>query len=251
MTRVLVAGGTGTLGKEVVRALAAAGHTVRIASRHPRPAGRPTEHEWTTVDYGSGAGLADALAGVDAVVLATSAYRDAAIVRAVAGAADPSTHLVYVSIVGIDDIPMPYYAQKLAAEKAASSSGRPWTILRATQFHDLALALVRTLAKPPGVMLLPRGLKMQPVAAAEVGERLTELAVGDPAGRVDDLGGPQVLGIDELATAYLKATGRRRRIVPVPVPGRMMRALASGTNLTPRHADGRQTFAEFLMDRTH
>lgn len=248
MSTVVVAGGTGTLGREVVRALADGGHRPRIASRHPRPAGHARDHEWATVDYRSGAGLADALAGADSVVLATSALRDAAIVRAVAAAAPPKLPLVYVSIVGIDDIRMPYYARKLEAERELVASSRPWTILRATQFHDLVLAMVRALAKPP-VLMVPRGLSVQPVSAAEVGDRLAELAVADPAGRVPDMGGPEVLGVAEAARSYLRAAGIQRRIVPVPAPGRMMRALAGGANLTPEHATGRQTFEQFLAER--
>lgn len=248
MTAVLVAGGTGTLGREVVAALGAGRHRARIASRRPRPAGRPIEHEWAAVDYPSGAGLADAVRGVDSIVVCTSALRDATVVRALIDAADPSTPLVYISIVGIDRIPMGYYRQKLAAEDLVVRSGRPWTILRATQFHQLALGLVTALAKLP-VMLVPRGLSLQPVSPVEVALRLADLAVGEPAGRVPDLGGPQVLGITELARAYLDAAGRRRRIVPVRVPGRMMRALADGSNLTPEHADGVQTFDQFLADR--
>jgi uncharacterized protein YbjT (DUF2867 family) len=248
MAAVLVAGGTGTLGREVVAALAAGGHRVRIGSRRPRPAGRPIEHQWAAVDYRSGAGLADAVRGVDSIVVCTSAVRDATVLRPLIEAADPSTHLVYISIVGIDRIPMVYYRQKLAAEDVVSGSGRPWTILRATQFHPLALGLVGALAKPP-VMLVPRGLSLQPVSPIDVGRRLADLAVGEPAGRVPDLGGPQVLGITELARAYLDAVGRSRRIVPVRVPGRMMRALADGSNLTPEHADGVQTFGQFLADR--
>jgi uncharacterized protein YbjT (DUF2867 family) len=248
MSTVLVAGATGTLGREVVAAVAAGGHRVRIASRHPRPAGRSLEHQWSVVDYRTRAGLADAVRGVDSIVVSTSALRDAAVVRALIDAADPGTHLVYISIVGIDRIPMVYYRHKLAAEEAVVRSGRPWTILRATQFHQLALLLVAGLAKPP-VMLVPRGLSIQPVAAADVGRRLAELAVGEPAGRVPDLGGPEARSITELARAYLDATGRRRRIVPVRLPGRMMRALAAGCNLALEHADGEQTSAEFLAER--
>ncbi len=248
MSTVLVTGGTGTLGREVVRALAAGGHRVRIASRHPRPTGQPMEHGWAVVDYRSGAGRADALAGVDAVVLATSALRETAPVRAMIDGTPPSTHLVYISIVGVDRIPMPYYAQKLAAERVVIESGRPWTILRATQFHDLALSMMKALARPP-LMLLPRNMSLQPVSAKDVGHRLAALATADPAGRVADLGGPQILTVAEMAAAYLRATGKHRRIVSVPLPGKMMRALADGANLVPQHAEGSQTFAEFLAER--
>ena len=243
-----MAGGTGTLGHEVVRALAAVGHRVRIASRHPRPADAALDHEWAVVDYRSGAGLADAVAGVDAVVLATSALSDAPIVRAVADVTRPTTHLVYISIVGIDRIHMPYYTRKLAAEQALMATRRPWSILRATQFHDLVLGLARALARPP-VMMVPRGLSVQPVSAAEVADRLAALAVGEPLGRLPDMGGPEVLGIDDVARAYLRAARIHRPIVSVPLPGRMMRALAGGSNLTPEHADGHQTFEEFLAER--
>lgn len=272
MRTVLVMGGTGTLGREVVRALAAAGHRPRIASRRPRPAsathradGTPRTDgadgadrtdgtdgtdgvEWATVDYTTGAGLADAVAGADAVVLATGAPRDAGITRAVIRATDPATHLVYISIVGVDRVPMFYYRHKLDAERVLTSSERPWTVLRATQFHDLALTMVRALARPP-LVLVPRGAQLQPVSAAEVGARLAQLAVAPAAGWAPELGGPEVLGVDDLARTYLRATGRRRRIASVPIPGRIMGAVARGALTSPQHATGRRTFEQFLAER--
>lgn len=81
-------------------------------------------------------------------------------------------------------------------------------------------------------------------------DRLAELAAGRPAGRVEDMGGPQVLGFEEAARAYLAVVGRRRRIVPVPLPGRTYAAFRRGGHLTPAHAVGRGTFAEFLARQT-
>lgn len=192
MTTVAVVGGTGNLGGEVVRALLAAGHRARIVSRHPRPEGHTPEADWAVVDYRSGAGMADAFRDADSVIVSTSALRDSRIVDAVAhalhGSARPHTHLVYISIVGADRVPMPYYRAKVTAERAVVDAGLPWTILRATQFHDLAASMMRALARSP-VMLLPKGARLQPVSVAEVGDRLATLAGGEPAGRADDLGG--------------------------------------------------------------
>lgn len=245
MSTIAIAGGTGRLGGAVVTQLADRGHHARIVSRHPRPAGDPGTHPWATVDYSSRAGLADAFDGVDAIVLATGALRDAPAVRAVAHAAPAGTPLVYISIVGIDDVPMPYYRQKLLGERAVIDSGLPWTILRATQFHTLAASMLGALAKPP-VMLVPKGVTAQPVSHVEVAARLADAATAEPAGRLPDMGGPEVAPLEEFARMYLDATGLSRRVVPVTLPGRMMAALTAGALTTPDHRDGHQTFGEFL-----
>lgn len=245
MSIIAVAGATGTLGRHVIAAIAARGHAPRIVSRHPRPARTPRDIHWETVDYRSRAGVADAFADADAIVVATSAFKDAATVRAIASAAPATAHLVYVSIVGVDAVPMPYYRQKLAAERAVVDSGLPWTILRATQFHDLAASMLRAAARPP-VMFLPRGVRLQPISAPVVAERLAILADGEPLGRAPDLGGPVVTAVTDLARQYLDARHLRRRIVEVPVPGRFAQSLAAGGLTTANHAIGTQTFAEYL-----
>src|SRR5699024_6352040 len=113
---------------------------------------------------------------------------------------------VHTSIVGIDRVPMFYYRAKLAGERALQQSAHPWTILRATQFHDLAWSLARAVTRPP-VALLPRGVRLQPVSAGEVGARLAELAVGAPVGRAPDFGGPEVLGLEEIVRIVLSGGG--------------------------------------------
>ncbi|MFI9153167.1 SDR family oxidoreductase [Streptomyces sp. NPDC053367] len=244
MTTILVTGGTGVLGRLVTERLRADGHEVRVLSRHAQP---------YAVDLREGgSGLDAALAGVDTVVHCASTPRggdERAAANLIEAARRAGTgHLVYISIVGVDRVPFGYYKSKLAVERLVEQSGLGWTTLRATQFHDLLVQLFQGLAKPP-VMLLPAGVSDQPIEVAEVAGRLAELAVGAPAGRVPDMGGPEVRSLDSLARAYLSATGRRRPLVRVPLWGTAYRAFREGGHLTPEPAVGKGTFEEYLERR--
>ncbi|MGW2722456.1 SDR family oxidoreductase [Streptomyces sp. NPDC001492] len=244
MTTILVTGGTGTLGRLVTERLRADGHEVRVLSRHSRP---------YAVDLRKGgAGLEAAVAGVDTIVHCATTQTggdEKAAGNLVAAARRAGVgHLVYISIVGVDRVPYPYYRTKFAVEKLIEESGLGWTVLRATQFHDLLVMVFKALAKLP-VMLLPGRLSDQPVEVAEVAARLAELAAGAPAGRVEDMGGPEIRTFESLARAYLKATGRRRAVVNVPLWGRAYRAFRSGGHLAPEHAVGKGTFEEYLAGR--
>ncbi|WP_347350302.1 NAD(P)H-binding protein [Intrasporangium sp.] len=239
--RVLVTGGTGVLGRSVVAALQRSAVEVRVLSRGIRPVTGLSNVELVTGDVRKGEGLETALRDVDVVVHCTQPV-DAVIERALRA---DRPHVVYISIVGVDSIPFGFYPTKLADERHLAASGLPWSVLRATQFHDLVAALLLGLSGPP-VMLLPKGVRIQPVEVAEVGERLAALALGAPTGRIDQLGGPEVRTMRSLGEAVLDRTRRRRRIVEVPVPGKAGQAFAAGHNLAPEHADGRTTFEQYL-----
>ncbi|NMO32855.1 SDR family oxidoreductase [Streptomyces sp. GMY01] len=244
MSTILVTGGTGTLGRLVAERLRADGHEVRVLSRHSRP---------YAVDLREGGpALDEAVAGADTVVHCASSPRggdEEAAGHLIAAARSAGVaHLVCVSIVGVDRVPFGYYQTKHAVERLVVESGLGWTLLRATQFHDLLVDLFERLAKPP-VMLLPAAVGDQPVEVAEVADRLAELAVGAPAGRVPDLGGPEVRSLESLARAYLRAVGRRRPILNLPLPGRAYRSFREGGHLAPRRAVGKRTFEEFLTAR--
>lgn len=246
---VLVTGGTGMLGRLVVAGLSEAGQPVRTSSRRPAPEGRRPE-EWATANLLTGAGVAEAVSGAGTVVhCATSGGRRSEVTatRTLVEAAGRAgcRHLLYVSIVGVDRVPFPYYRGKLAAEEIVAGSGVPYTILRATQFHDLLRAVFAWGARPP-VMLVP-DLPFQPVDVREVAARVVELATGDPAGRADDLGGPEVREATDLARGYLATTRRRRAVLPVRLPGRIFRAYRQGGHLAPDHATGRTTFEQYLV----
>src|SRR5215203_212415 len=256
---ILVTGGTGTLGRLVVRRLRDAGCDLRVLTRHSDAA--KDGIEFMTGELTTGQGIAPAVDGVETIVhLAGSAKGDEDKTWNLLRAASSQTllsHLVYISVVGAERIPIDspvdramfgYFASKWAAEKVIEDSGLPWTTLRATQFHDLMLMVAQALAKLP-VVPVPAGFRVQPVEADEVAARLVELTLGEPAGLVPDMGGPRVYGAAELLRSYLRATQRRRLIVPVWVPGKAARVFRAGANLAPEQAVGRRTWEEFLAER--
>ena len=258
MDPILVTGGTGTLGRHVVRRLSEAGWDVRVFAR------RTGKHEngvrFMTGDLLSGAGIDAAVDGVATIIHCAGSNKgdEAAtqnLVQAAARAGRP--HLVYISVVGAERMPVSgrvdrmmfsYFDMKRQAEQVIAGSGLPWTTIRATQFHDLIFIVVETLAKSP-VVPIPSGVAFQPVDLDEVAARLVELALGQPSGLVSDIGGPRVYGMAELIRGYLERTHRRRLLVPLWLPGKAARALRAGANLAPEHAAGTRTWEEFLADR--
>jgi uncharacterized protein YbjT (DUF2867 family) len=240
---LLVTGATGTLGRPTVTILRASGHQVRALSRRAGPG-------LVTGDLLTGAGIADAVAGVDTVLhLATSGTKDVALTRTLLDAIRTSevSHLVLISIVGVDRIPLGYYRGKVEIERLTVESGMPHTILRATQFHDLVAGLFSATRRLP-VIIAP-AVSMQPIAADEVAQRLVELAGSGPAGRVPDIGGPQQRPLRDLAQSWRAAVGSRRPIVPLRLPGKIFAALRAGHGMVPGPGYGRTTFEQYLSER--
>jgi uncharacterized protein YbjT (DUF2867 family) len=265
----LVTGGTGTLGRLVVPHLVQAGGKVRVLSRHPRSAtgeGAAEGIEFMVGDLDTGQGIDAAVAGAGVIVhcaggrkgdgdKARTLVRAASRAEGLEGAGAP--HLVNISVTGADRVPQDgrldrtmfgYFGMKLDAEQVIAGSGLPWTTLRATQFYDLLLMVARAMARLP-VIPAPSGVRFQPVDAGEVAARLAELALGPPSGLVPDLAGPRIYPMAELVRGYLRAAGKRRPVVPVPLPGRAARAVRDGANLAPERAVGRRTWEEFLAER--
>jgi uncharacterized protein YbjT (DUF2867 family) len=157
-------------------------------------------------------------------------------------------HLVLISIVGIDDIPLAYYRDKVVIERLVRESGLPYSVLRATQFHSFVESMFTAQRRSP-VVVAPR-LPLQPIAVDEVADRLVELTGSAPTGRVADIGGPEQHGLADLARLWARATGTRRPVVPLSLPGKLFAAYRAGSALVPGPAYGRQTFAEHLAARS-
>ncbi len=260
MDPILVTGGTGTLGHHVVRRLVDAGRDVRVLTR--RTGGREESRlHLARGDLLSGAGIAAAVDGVATIIhCAGSNKGDEVATKNLVDAASRAgrrPHLVFISVVGAERIPISgridrmlfgYFEMKRKAEEVVAGSGLPWTTIRATQFHDLVLTVAEHLAKLP-LVPIPSDVSFQPVDSDEVAARLVELSLGSPSGLVSDIAGPRVHTAAELFRAYLRATHRRRLLLPVWLPGRAARALRAGASLAPEHAVGRRTWEEFLAAR--
>lgn len=241
--RVAVAGGTGLVGSHVVRELRRTGHAPVVLSRA------------SGVNLVTGDGIENAIEGVEAVIdvsnVVTTGRRTSVrffetattnLLRA--GSEAGVKHHVVLSIVGVDRVEFGYYEGKRRQERLALDGAVPSTVLRATQFHEFAGQVLERVPGP--VALLPRQL-IRPVAAAEVAAELVAIALGAPQGRARELAGPEEHQLVDLARKVVQASGKRRPVVGMRMPGKGGRAMASGGLLPGEHArHGTQTFDEWL-----
>lgn len=244
MKSILVTGATGTLGREVQRILVEKKKDVRLLSRSAHVDDEPSH--WLVGDLKKNVGLDAAVESVDTIIhCATGAGDTLAAENLIAAATRTGVaHLVYISIVGVDRIPFGYYRTKFQVERLIEESGLPHTILRATQFHNLVYSIFSAQHYWP-VLFIP-DIRVQSIEVAEVAERLVEVALDPPAGRVPDIGGPQVRTIRELAELYLASSGSRRRVVGLPLRGRAITAFRVGDHLCPDNPYGTGTFEQFI-----
>lgn len=245
---MLVTGATGTLGRQVVPAAVAAGHSVRGLSRRERP--DEDGVSWRAGDLMTGEGVDAAVNGAEMIVhCATQPTpgNDVVAAEKLVAAAQRAgvSHVVYVSIVGVDRIPLPYYRTKLDVENVVAGCGIEHTILRATQFHDLVAHLFAIQQYSPVLWAL-RDTRFQPIGTHDVAARLVEIAGQSPAGRAPDIGGPEIRSHSELGQAYLRSRRSRRRVLSVPLPGRIAAAYRSGAHLAPQNPIGSITFEHYL-----
>lgn len=255
MTTVLVAGGTGTAGGAAVAELAGRGHTVRVLTRRVPPE-LPSCAVHTPGDLMTGAGLADALAGVDVVVSAVDGrtkatrpvFTDGARNLVAAAGTAGVRRAVLLSIVGVDRLSFSYYAAIAEQERIWAASDVDTTIVRSTQFHTLLSAVFAGAARF-GVLPAVRGARFQPIAPADVGRALADAALADAtAGRVE-VGGPEVASMRDLARAWKRVTGSRALVLGLPIPGPPGRFLREGRNLTPENRYGTVTFEHWLTEK--
>ena len=226
---IVVTGGTGRLGREVVSRLREQGHKVIAASRG------------TGIDLSTGEGLWGVLQGAEVVVhTATDSFRFRKVeldgtrrmINILRGRRD-RPHLIYVSIVGCDHIPFPYQRTKYACELALERSGLPVTVVRATQYHTLVAALGRVFGRGP-VSVRPQ-MSFQSCDRGWVADRLAETALAEPPPgfrRAADLAGPERTSLGEAVDLVRQAEGKppARAITLPPVVG-VLKAYASGVNL--------------------
>ncbi len=257
-TAILVTGGTGTLGRKLVRKLVAGGRDVRLLSRKDRPGIEPGTPklpdwpDWFVGDLRTGHGLAKALEGVGIVVHCASvpgADVEAAAQLLIAATRAGKPHIVYPSMIGADRIEDDSYRDRRAVERLLADSELPWTVVRISQLHEHLDAQLRRSTLKPWV-LVPAETSYQPIAAEDVANRLVDLCTPMQAHQLPDVAGPEIIDAEDLTAFWLNAVGRKRKLVPVRMRGKLYAGYREGYHLAPERSLGQQTFAEFVAEVT-
>jgi uncharacterized protein YbjT (DUF2867 family) len=253
VTRVLVTGGTGVLGREVVSRLLELGYCVRIMSRSPQRG--TTNVEWAQAHMLTGEGLPEALQGVDVIVHAASdshhmARTDVAMTRRLLKRAQAAGvgYVLYISIVGIDKVPFTLYQIKLDCEALVRDSGIPYATLRLTQLHEFFDLLLHLCTRLP-IGVWPKDWKSQPIDVGEAAEQVARVVGDRPLGLLPDVAGPDVLTLRDMLHEWQHTRGRHTLVLPLPIPGQLSAAIRNGLITAPNARVGKVTWAQWLHRR--
>ncbi|WP_421383382.1 SDR family oxidoreductase [Bacillus salacetis] len=250
--RILVTGSTGQLGSTLIKQLKGSDHKVKITSRR-KPEGIG-HFEWIYSDLSSGEGLESAVKDVDVIIhAATSPIKNSKMVEVLGfkeflSKMNHIKHLIYPSIVGIDEIPFRYYKQKHEAEELIKNSSIPHTIVRATQFHNFVEDLF--ISKPRFKRyIVPGNFKFQSVDVNEFASHLIGLAEKEPQGRAEDFGGPDIMTLKEMAELKIKKNNESNKVISISFPGKLYKSISDGKNTNSLRKMGKITFGEYLSNK--
>ena len=254
MATVLVTGGTGDLGSSVVRKLIQQGDVPRILTRNAS-ATIPVGAELFLGDLANQAGIENATDGAEFVIhCASNPLKPTEDLEATRTLLETAAHrgvhrFIYISIVGVDRPSHPYYELKRKVEQLVDVSSLSSAILRATQFPSFVAGLIQKLGPgPSNDILVPAGVRLQTIETGEVAHRLVELMRSTQSGRAEDIGGPEILSLEEMVTDYLSARGLHatlRSVSADSIPGLPWSAWTGETQLCPKHRYGRITWRQF------
>ncbi|MEV7605280.1 NAD(P)H-binding protein [Paenarthrobacter sp. NPDC089322] len=262
MTRLCVAGGTGQVGREVVRLALDAGHSVSVVSRHVPPAGTDKHHDGATYfegDVTTGFGVASAVAGTDVVIdcfegqfgKARKNFADGG-ARLLAAAHQAEVRkAVVLSIINCDRSTYSFYVSKADKERVYAASDLETVVVRATQFHSL-LDMMFSAGAKVGLVPAFKDAGYQSISPTDVARAVLDVALEEPSierHRVLTVGGPEIRGMKDMAVSWKAITGARGRVVEFPLPGAMGRYLRAGHNLVPEQTYGTETFVSWLEKR--
>jgi len=243
------------LGSELAPRLVKAGYAVRVMSRLPRLMGRFADVEWAQADLETGAGIAEAVEDIDIIVNSASSAGANTHQVDVVGArqmlerarAAGVSHVVHVSIVGIDRLASnPYYQQKLEAEQVIAQSGLPWTTLRITQFHSFIESRYLIPDVRPPQAVLPTDFLFQSIDVGEAAECLAVVTALRPAGQLLQVGGPEVLRLGDMARVWMEARGMQHPIVDRPLTDALAEGRRAGYGNCPANRYGSTTWTDWV-----
>jgi uncharacterized protein YbjT (DUF2867 family) len=240
---ILLAGGTGHLGRALVELLTARGMGVRVLSRNPSRA-RASLTEGVEIMAGDvrvGSSLKAPLAGVETVISAVTGFGpggdgprkvdldgNANLIDAAAAAG--VKHLILISIHGAAaNHPMKLYRAKFMAEERLRASGLEWTIIRPTVFMELWAGIIGDpLLKTGTATVFGRGEnRVNFVSVQDVAHFVEQAVIGQQLrGRTLDVGGPQNLSVNRLVEIVAEGHGRQAKARHIPLAALRLGALA-------------------------
>lgn len=248
MKKLFVTGGTGLLGQQFLAQAAQANFEVLLGVRNPATA--PQQFPSITFDLDQPDAPLD-LAGVDTIVHLASNTQDLkadsdlmgiqGLLKAIESY--PIQHFIYMSIVGVDQVPVKYFKNKHRVEQLIQQQGIPYSILRATQFFEFFEQEIDTQLKKR-LAIVPN-LRYQPIATTVVAQHLLQLCQGTPLQGIQEIGGPEVFFFKDAIWQYQQKSGDRSLVLGIPNPllGKLGRALTTG-----KRVDG-PLWGEYVRER--
>lgn len=261
MNKIVITGGSGVLGSALAKKLQEQNLDFLTVSRsrsktnHYSQTTKVLDLPWQYADLRTSEGLDEALTGRDTVFHLASIPKqtnnDHPEIKLMQNLLKASKnkgvrHLIYISIVGVDKIPLPYYRAKLEAEQILARSGVPYTILRATQFHPFLDAIMGLLLKWP-VGLAPKKFKVQPISIEAVVQELIHIGEMEPQHKVLNIGGPEVLNFGEVAKLWQEYHDTSKPVINIPIIGKLMKTVANGGLLCDEKSFDSITWETYLQ----
>jgi uncharacterized protein YbjT (DUF2867 family) len=159
-------------------------------------------------------------------------------------------NFVYISIVGVDKSTYTYYQNKLKAEQLIIGSGIPYTILRITQFHDFVNnRILNAGERETEFLTIPEGLKFQSIDITDVCENIKELINSESSNSILDIGGPEILTIQNIVEAYQDIIKPNKKIKMTSDLNDFQKLFTTGINLSPERKLGRITWRDYLLNK--
>lgn len=256
MDNILITGGTGALGKEIVKQLIPLAQINVISTKR---AAKLEDHvNVVKADITDFESLQAVVGAADVIVHCASNPANAKAVdlqgtRNLLAAVNKNKlkHFIYISIAGVDDSQYPYYVVKRRVEQLVENAGIPYSVLRATQFHDFVLCRMIQPFDTRQSLTVPAGLKFQSIDISEVAAKVKQLITGGPNDETITIGGPEILTIEEMASVYLDVSGRPDKLKTEMIAGERFDVLRSGINLCKDNAYGVITWRQYLTNLTN
>lgn len=252
MKNVLVTGGTGLLGREVVDQLLVLNYEVTVLSSKKNTS-VPDGVQMIKGDLASNSGLTDATENADIIIHCASNPKDTRSVdikgtQNLLGAINrnKTLHFIYISIINVDKSNYAYYQTKIKVEQMIAASGIPFSVLRTTQFHNYVLTILKTFDKKNGVIAIPDGMHFQSIEVKEAATLLVDMAQREPVGLVRGVGGPELLRFEEMAKTYLNVLNRNDELRIKPISNEEYERYRSENNIWPTNSYGNVTWEAFL-----